>query len=161
MNLNYFSKLKYEGMVKVNEGGRFVYYSPCMSLNSYFIYDDPVSIITAKRNDIIIENSIISPETTTFNSTIYHLYTFKDENKINKEWPYKKYYTNTYGFRDVSVSVSVGGIKNSKPVVQPGDTTYAKIIFYNNCGFDWNMKNGSIDFINRGQIETNGFEVFM
>ena len=153
--------MKYEGMVKVNEGGRFVYYSPCMSLNSYFIYDDPVSIITAKRNDIIIENSIISPETTTFNSTIYHLYTFKDENKINKEWPYKKYYTNTYGFRDVSVSVSVGGIKNSKPIVQPGETTYAKIIFYNNCGFDWNMKNGSIDFINRGKIETNGFEVFM
>ena len=161
MNLNYFSKIKYEGMVKVNEGGRFVFYSPGISPNSYMTYDDPVFTIKAKRNDIIIENSLISPDTTTFNSTIYHLYTFKDENKINKEWPYKAFYTNTYGFGDVSVTVNVGGIKKSKPIVQPGETTYAKIIFYNNCGFDWNMKNGSIDFLYKGKQRINAYEIFM
>ena len=147
MNLNYFSKVKYEGMVKINEGSRFVYWNPGWGENSYMVYDDPVSIINAKRNDIIIDNIVIPRITTTFNAIVYHLYTFKDESKINKEWPYKLYYQNSYGFGDVSVSVSVGGIKNSKPILQPGETTYARIIFYNNCGFDWNMKRDAIDFI--------------
>ena len=77
---------------------------------------------------------------------MYNLFTIKDENKINKEWPYNKYYENSYGFGDVSVTVAVGGIKNSKPILNPGEATYAKIIFYNNCGFDWNMKGNAIDF---------------
>ena len=79
MNLNYFSKVKYEGMVKINEGSRFVYWNPGWGENSYMVYDDPVSIINAKRNDIIIDNIVIPRITTTFNAIVYHLYTFKDE----------------------------------------------------------------------------------
>ena len=44
----------------------------------------------------------------------------------------------------------MGGITNSKPVLKPGEMTYAKIIFYNNCGFDWNMEVVSIDFEYKG-----------
>ena len=58
MNLNYFDKIKYEGMVKVNEGGRFTYWNPANGPNSFLIVDDPVSIVNAKRNDIDISNNI-------------------------------------------------------------------------------------------------------
>ena len=159
LNLNFFSKLKYEGIVKINEGSRLIYYAPGWGANTYMIYDDPVTIINSKRNDIQVDNIIMPLTTTTFNGVLYHIYTIKDINKINKEWPYKNYYQNSYGFGDVSVSVSVGGIKRSKPIVQPGGTTYAKIIFYNNCGFDWNMKNGSIDFIYKGDKHINAFDL--
>ncbi len=151
MNLNYFSKVKYEGTVKINEGARFIYWNPGWGNNSFMTYDNSVSVVNAKRNVLTINNIVIPQTTTTFNAIIYHLYTFKDESKLNKEWPYKLYYQNSYGFGDVSVSVSVGGIKKSKPILQPGETTYARIIFYNNCGFDWNMKQNAIDFIYKGR----------
>ena len=146
MNLNYFDRIKYEGMVKVNEGGRFTYWNPANGPNSFLIVDDPVSIVNAKRNDIDISNNIFPSVVATFNSVVYHAYFFKDELKINKQWPFTKYYTNSYGFGDVAVSVYVGGIRRSKAVLEPGQTTYARIIFYNNCGFDWNMKGNAIDF---------------
>ena len=146
MNLNYFDKVKFEGMIKVNEGGRFVYWNPANGPNSFLVVDDPVSIVNAKRNDIELSNNLFPSRVATFNSTVYHTYTFKDDNKKNKVWPFYEFYANSYGFGDVSVSVYVGGIRRSKAVLQPGKTTYAKIIFYNNCGFDWNMKGNAIDF---------------
>ena len=158
MNLTYFDKVKYEGTLKINEGGRFVYYNPGWGNNAFMVYDSPVTSINSKRNDITIENDVLPKETTTFNAVLYHYYTIKDENKINKEWPYKRYYTNSYGFGDVSISVSVGGYKDSKPIMKPGETTFAKIIFYNNCGFDWNMKQGAIDFIYKGQKQINAHD---
>ena len=160
-NLHFFPKLKYEGIVKINEGARLIYYAPGWGANNFMIYDDPVSTINSKRNDIQVDNIIMPLTTTTFNGVLYHIYTIKDANKINKEWPHKNYYQNSYGFGDVSVSVTVGGIKRSKPIVQPGGTTYAKIIFYNNCGFDWNMKNGSIDFIYKGDKHINAQDLMM
>jgi len=146
MNIEYFDKVKYEGMVKVNEGGRFVYWNPANGPNSFLVVDDPVSIVNGKRNDIDIYNTIFPAVVATFNSVVYHAYFFKDELKVNKEWPFSKYYTNSYGFGDVAVSVYVGGIRKSTAVVEPGETTYARIIFYNNCGFDWNMKGKAIEF---------------
>ena len=146
MNLEYFEKVKYEGMVKVNEGGRFVYWNPANGPNSFLVVDDPVSIINAKRNDIEIINNLFPGRVATFNAVVYHSYIFRDENKIEKEWPFREYYSNSYGFGDVSVSVYIGGIRKSKAVLEPGETTYAKIIFYNNCGFDWNMKGDAITF---------------
>ena len=148
MNLEYFEEVKYEGMIKVNEGGRFVYWNPANGPNSFLVVDDPVSIVNAKRNDIEIVNNLFPVSVTTFNAVVFHTYIFRDKNKVNKIWPFNEFYANSYGFGDVSVSVYVGGIRKSKAVLNPGGTTYAKIIFYNNCGFDWNMKKGAIEFDN-------------
>ena len=145
MNLKNFNKVKYEGMVKINEGGRFVYWNPANGPNSFLVVDNPVSIINSKRNDIEIYNSFFPNPISTLNSIVYHRYTFKDQNKINKIWPFDGYYKNTYGYGDVSVSVHVGGIKKSRAVINKGNTTYARIIFYNNCGFDWKMKGYAIE----------------
>ena len=146
MNLEYFEEVKYEGMIKVNEGGRFVYWNPANGPNSFLVVDDPVSIVNAKRNDIEIINNLFPISVATFDAVVFHTYIFTDKNKVNKVWPFYEFYANSYGFGDVSVSVYVGGIRKSKAVINPGDTTYAKIIFYNNCGFDWNMKKGAIEF---------------
>ena len=151
MNLNYFDKIKYEGMIKVNEGGRFVYWNPANGPNSFLVVDDPVSIVNAKRNDIDLTNNLFPTTVQTFDSVVYHTYKFKDENKINKIWPFYDYYANSYGFGDVAISVYIGGIRKSKAVIQPGTTTYAKIIFYNNCGFDWEMKGNAIEFEYKGE----------
>ena len=158
LNLKKFDKVKYEGNVKVNEGGRFIYWNPVNGPNSFLIVDDPVNIIRAKRNDIEVINNIFPSRVDTFNSVIYHSYTIRDESNINREWPYTNYYSNSYGFGDVAVTVSVGGIKKSRPVLEPEQDqtiTYAKIIFYNNCGFDWNMKYGAIDFEYLGEKVLN------
>ena len=40
--------------------------------------------------------------------------------------------------------------------LKPGDTTYVKITFINNCGFDWNLYASAIDFENKGLIGLNG-----
>ena len=151
MNLNFFDKIKYEGMIKVNEGGRFVYWNPANGPNSFLVVDDPVSIVNAKRNDVDIINNLFPTTVDTFNSVVYHTYKFRDENKINKVWPFSDYYANSYGFGDVAISVYIGGIRKSKAVIQPGKTTYAKIIFYNNCGFDWEMKGNAIEFEYKGE----------
>ena len=155
MTLKSFDKIQYEGYVKVNEGGRFVYWNPVNGPNSFLVVDDPVNVINAKRNDIKIINNIFPGDIDTFNSVIYHSYIFRDENKINKEWPHYDFYANSYGFGDVAVSVYVGGINKSKPVLQPNSTTYAKITIYNNCGFDLNMKVSAIDFEYKGTEPLN------
>ena len=49
MNLTYFEKDKYERMVEVNEGGRFVYWNPANGPNSLLVVNDPVSIVNAKK----------------------------------------------------------------------------------------------------------------
>ena len=94
MNLNYFSKIKYEGNVKINEGGRMVYYNPVNGINNYMYVDSPVSVVMAKRNDIEIIGQVFPRKIPTFNGIIYHSFIIRDENKINKEWPHSDYYTN-------------------------------------------------------------------
>ena len=155
LKLKKFDKVKYEGTVKVNEGGRFVYWNPVNGPNSFLVVDDPVNVIMAKRNDLTIINNIFPSRVSTFKNTIYHSYIFRDENKINQIWPYNNFYTNSYGFGDVAITVSVGGIRKSKPVLSPGGVTYAKIIFFNNCGFDWNMKKDAIVFDYKGNKKIN------
>ena len=42
LNLKNFDKIKYEGMVKVNEGSRFVFWNPTNGPNSFGVVDNPV-----------------------------------------------------------------------------------------------------------------------
>ena len=138
--------VNYEGLVKVNEGGRFVYWNPANGPNSFLIVDNPVNVINSKRNDLSIDCEIFPTWTTTFKGTAFHLYTVFDESKLNKEWPFSSYYTNSFGFGDSTILVYIGGVRKSRAVLEPGQETYAKVAFYNNAGFDWNLKYEAIDF---------------
>ena len=159
LDLKFFNQIKYEGMTKINEGGRFVYWNPVNGPNSFLTVDNPTSIIQAKRNDIELANFVVPSYVYTYDSVAYYLLSIKDENKINKIWPYNEFYDNSYGFEDVSIQVYVGGINNTKAVIQPGDTTYARIIFYNNCGYDWNFIVGAIDFEEKELKPFNAYDL--
>ena len=43
---------KYEGMAKVQDGGRFTYWNPVNGPNSFLIVDDPVNVVEAIRCDL-------------------------------------------------------------------------------------------------------------
>ena len=159
LSLQKFDKIKYDGMVKVNEGGRFVYWNPVNGPNSFLIVDNPISSVMGKRNDIMIQSQVFPRKIATFNSVVYYVYSFKDNERINQVWPYNDFYTNSYGFGDVSITVNVGGVLKTKPTIEPGDTTIAKIIFYNNCGFDWNMLGNAIEFVYTGSEPINAYDL--
>ena len=159
MRLEYFDKIKYEGMVKVNEGGRFVYWNPANGPNSFLVVDNPVSIVNSKRNDIEVTNILFPQRIKTFDSIVYHHYTFRDENKINKVWPFDSYYANSYGYGDLAVSVYVGGIRKSRAVVEKGTTTYVRIIIFNNCGFDLEMKANAIEADEIGKKAISAYDL--
>ena len=48
----------------------------------------------------------------------YQLFTVEDPSKLNKEWPFKTYYINSYGFGDSAVTVYIGGVRKSNSVLQ-------------------------------------------
>ncbi|MCQ2816191.1 MAG: hypothetical protein MJ252_02885 [archaeon] len=160
MNLNPFSDRKYEGITKVQDGGRFIYWNPVNGPNSFLNVENPVNTVEAYRIDLIVEESIYPNEIPTFNGEIYKVYTVKDENEILREYE-EKTYTNSYGFGDSTITVYVGGTENSECKIGVGDTTYVKITFYNNCGFDWNLKGDSIDFEGRGSMPISANDLLM
>ncbi len=145
MTLMPYGSVKYEGMAKVQDGGRFVYWNPANGPNSFLIVDDVVNVVTAKRCDITIASEVFPKTTTTFNPVLYHLFTITDANEVNRQWTYDTY-TNHYGFGDSVVSIFVGGTDGTVSMVDAGDYTIAKITFFNNAGFDWNMYGSAIDF---------------
>ena len=40
--------------------------------------------------------------------------------------------------------INVGGPQNTDCRIKPGETTFVKITFFNNAGFDWHLKAGAI-----------------
>ena len=93
--------------------------------------------------------------TTTFQSELYHIYSLEDEDEFEREYTLTTY-ANSYGFGDSTVSVYVGGTMDSLCKLKPGETTYVKIAFYNNCGFDWNLLGSAMDFTEKGSMAING-----
>ena len=53
-------------------------------------------------------------------------------------------YMNSHGYGDATTTIYVGGTDATSCRVEPGTFTYVKIVFYNNAGFDWTMKQGAI-----------------
>ncbi len=137
--------VKIEGLVKVQDGGRFVYWNPANGPNSFLIVDNPVNVVEATRCDLAITEEVFPKSTTTFKPELYHLMTISDPAEINREWKYETY-TNNYGFGDAAVAIFVGGIQATTATIGPGQTTFVKVTFYNNAGFDWNMLARAIDF---------------
>ncbi len=154
------SGVKIEGEIKVQDGGRFVYWNPANGPNSFLIVDNPVNVVEGVRCDLTLTCEVMPKATTTFQPVLYHLFTVKDAAEISREWTYDTY-TNNYGFGDAVVAVFVGGTENTLATVNPGQFTYAKITFYNNAGFNWNMKAAAIDFAELGSMSINANDLLM
>jgi len=150
-------EIKYEGLAKVQDGGRFVYWNPANSKNSYLVVDNPVHVVLAKRNDIELNQELIPTYTTTFDSVVYHHMTISDPEEIEREWE-SSIYTNNYGYGDFTVQVYVGDA-GTTALPSPGKTIRARITFMNNAGFDINMLKDAINSTEVSQESINAYEM--
>ena len=133
----------FEGVTKIQDGGRFTYWQPPDGPNSYQYYDGNVNTVMSKRVDLTLNHKIIPTDLNTFNSYAYQLFTIEDIKEQNREYPFTTY-TNSHGYGDATTLVYVGGTDGTSCKVYPGDFTYVKIVFYNNAGFDWIMEERAI-----------------
>ena len=144
LSLEPFSDRYYEGETKIQDGGRFSYWNPALGENAYIYLDNNVNVVRSFRVDYTLDCSIYPTSLNTFKTVNYHLFTIEDPKEELREYK-SSTYTNTYGFGDSAVSIYVGGTEDSNFKIKPGESTYVKITFYNNAGFDWNMKGGAIE----------------
>ena len=155
LKLQPLESTKFEGITKVQDGGRFTYWVPPDGPNSYLYYDGNINTVISKRVDLTILGTAIPTTINTFNTYLYELFEIEDEKELNRA------YTMSYG--DAATMVYVGGVDATTCRVEPGTYTFVKIVFYNNAGFDWKMKPGAIElnetaykvFLNANSINTN------
>ena len=95
---------------------------------------------------------------TTFNAVGYQVHTVSDPNENLRAYTMTTY-MNSYGFGDSTVTVYVGGTKNTNCKLDPGEETYIKIAFYNNAGFDWHLKGDAITFNITGEEAISGYDL--
>ena len=143
LTLDPFSDRKYEGETKINDGGRFTYWNPALTKNGYIYLDNNVNVVNAFRVDLIGEVTAFPNEVNTFKAVNYHLFSLEDPNEKLREYR-STTYTNSYGYGDSTVMINVGGPQNTDCRLRPGESTFIKITFFNNAGFDWNLKAGAI-----------------
>ena len=159
-NINVILKLDpmknslYEGITKIQDGGRFTYWEPPDGPNSYLYYDGNVNTVIAKRIDLTIEQSIFPMELYTFNTYAFQLFNIEDKREENREYTLNTY-MNSHGYGDATTTVYVGGTDATSCKVNPGEFTYVKITFYNNAGFDWIMKDDAIS------LNKTGYSLFL
>ena len=79
----------------------------------------------------------------TFNCFAYQLFQITDKNGKNREYTMNTY-MNSHGYEDATTTIYVGGINSTSCKVNPNGFTYVKIVFYNNAGFYWKMKENAI-----------------
>ena len=143
LTLDPFSDRKYEGETKIQDGGRFTYWNPALAQNAYLYLDNNVNVVRSFRVDLTCNVAVYPSRLNTFKAVNYHLFTLEDPKEEMREYK-TSIYTNSYGFGDSVVTVYVGGTEKSDCRIRPGETTFVKITFFNNAGFDWNMKGGAI-----------------
>ena len=162
LKLQPLESTKFEGITKVQDGGRFTYWVPPDGPNSYLYYDGNINTVISKRVDLTILGTAIPTTINTFNTYLYELFEIEDEKELNRAYTMSTY-MNTHGYGDAATMVYVGGVDATTCRVEPGTYTFVKIVFYNNAGFDWKMKPGAIElnetaykvFLNANSINTN------
>ena len=143
MKLDPLESTKFEGITKIQDGGRFTYWQPPDGPNSYQYYDGNVNTVISKRVDITILGKLLPTTINTFNTYLYEIFDINDEKELNRTYTMTTY-MNSHGYGDATTLVYVGGTDATSCRVEPGTFTYVKIVFYNNAGFDWTMKPGAI-----------------
>jgi len=149
--------VKYEGLAKVQDGGRFTYWNPANGPNSYLIVDNPVHTVLAMRNDLVLDQELIPTYTTTFDSNVYHHLSISDPAEIEREWELP-IWTNNYGYGDFTVQVYVGDA-GTTALPEPGTKLRIHYTFMNNAGFDIHMLKDAINSTLISQEAINSYDL--
>ena len=87
MNVSSFSTVPtFAGMTKVVEGGLFVYWNPSLGPNTFEVVENPVSIVMARRTDVLLRHNAMPSTTSTFKSTVIHTLQMSDVAEIGRTW---------------------------------------------------------------------------
>ena len=110
---------KFEGITKIQDGGRFTYWVPPDGPNSYLYYDGNVNTVLSNRVDFNMVHRLYPAGLNTFNTYEYQLFSIADRNEQNREYTMNTY-MNSHGYGDATTTVYVGGTDKTSCKVNPG-----------------------------------------
>jgi hypothetical protein len=120
-----------------------------LKTNLFVEVDGPVQVVQAIRSDISAQLTVFPTSVKTFFPEIYQIISFTDAYECGRTYN-DPTWNNQYGFGDSAVNVYVGGAEGTSNVLNPGDSTIVEIDFYNNAGFDWNLRADAMEFDDLG-----------
>ncbi len=122
-----------EGVMKIDDGARFVYHQKAVGPNRYEVYDAHVQAVFGLSSDARVHKAVAPVLVATFDDHVYHLVRIEDpwDPRCAGWEPFIK----SYGFGDMAATVYVGGRHNMEllwPRVAPGEATQVRLEIRNN-----------------------------
>ncbi|HOT91054.1 MAG TPA: hypothetical protein PLJ78_02840 [Anaerolineae bacterium] len=122
-----------EGVMKIDDGARFVYHQKAVGPNRYEVYDAHVQAVFGLSADARVYKAVVPTLVATFDDQVYHLLRIEDpwDPRCVGWEPFIK----SYGFGDLAATVYVGGRHGPDllwPRVAPGEKTQIRLEIRNN-----------------------------
>lgn len=122
-----------EGVMKIDDGARFVYHQKAVGPNRYEVYDAHVQAVFGLSADARVHKAVAPVLVATFDDQVYHFLRIEDpwDPRCVGWEPFIK----SYGFGDLAATVYVGGRHGPEllwPRVAPGDRTQIRLEIRNN-----------------------------
>ena len=122
-----------EGVMKIDDGARFVYHQKAAGPSRYEVYDGHVQAVFGLSSDAQVHKAVAPVLVATFDDHVYHLIRIEDpwDPRCVGWEPFIK----SYGFGDLAATVYVGGRHGTEllwPRVAPGESTQVRLEIRNN-----------------------------
>jgi hypothetical protein len=124
-----------EGVMKINDGARFVYHQKAVGPSRYEVFDSHVQAVFGLRSDALVSKLVAPVRVATYEDTIYHFL------KIEDPWEPRLFtadpFIQSYGFGDMAATVYVGGRHQRNLLwsrLDPGQATQIRVEINNNTG---------------------------
>jgi len=122
-----------EGVMKIDEGARFVYHQKALGPSRYEVIDGHVQAVFGLSADARTHKQVAPVLVATFDDHVYHLV------RVEDPWDPRclgwKPFVKSYGFGDLAATVYVGGRHGTEllwPRVSPGGATQVRLEMRNN-----------------------------
>jgi len=127
-----------EGVLKLNDGARFVYHQKALGPSRYEVFDSHVQAVFGLSSDAAVDKQVAPVRVATYEDEVYHFIRIADPNdpRAFGQEPYIK----SYGYGDIAVTTYVGGRHGRElvyPTVAPGGSTQIRLEVNNNSGLTW------------------------
>lgn len=126
-----------EGVMKIDDGARFVYHQKAVGPNRYEVYDAHVQAVFGLSSDARVHKAVAPVLVATYDDQVYHFLRIEDpwDPRCVGWEPFIK----SYGFGDLAATVYVGGrhvgaaaLRPYWPRVAPGEKTQIRLEIRNN-----------------------------
>ncbi|MFZ6027925.1 MAG: hypothetical protein ACOYYS_09430 [Chloroflexota bacterium] len=124
-----------EGVLKINDGARFVYHQKAVGPSRYEVFDSHVQAVFGLRSDAEVNKRVAPVKVATYEDVVYHFIEVEDP------WEPRQFtadpFIQSYGFGDMAATVYVGGRHQRELLyarVNPGEATQIRVEINNNTG---------------------------